>query len=80
MEAEQHLGLMKTADEAQETLQRSLLHLEENGIDLSAIDLTIGPQLALEPKSETIRDHKLANAMLTRDYRAPFIVPPEGQV
>jgi hypothetical protein len=48
-----------------------------------AAKLTVGPQLAFDPVSETFPeqaglDEELrarASAMLTRDYRSPFIVP-----
>jgi hypothetical protein len=44
--------------------------------------LHFGQKLAVDPKSEIFTGPQAsgANAMLTRDYRAPFIVPAEGNV
>ncbi|MEE8450973.1 MAG: hypothetical protein V3R99_03630 [Thermoguttaceae bacterium] len=42
--------------------------------------LTLGPMLKMHPKSETFADNDAANAMLTREYRAPFVVPAAGEV
>ena len=40
---------------------------------------SIGPLLQFDPETETFLDSDQANAMLTRDYRPPFVVPkPEN--
>ena len=36
--------------------------------------------LPFDPKTETFPGNDEANAMLTREYRKPFVVPPAGQV
>jgi hypothetical protein len=36
--------------------------------------------LPFDPATETFPANDAANAMLTRNYRKPFVVPPAGQV
>lgn len=76
-EAKSRLG---NDDEAQETYERFGLHLKENGVDLNETKLRFGAALKLDPVAETFVDHPKANEMLTREYRAPFVVPAAGQV
>jgi hypothetical protein len=71
---------LKTTDNAKDTLARTLAHLKDNGVDMAASKLTVGPVLAFDPKSESFPGNDKANAMLTREYRKPYIVPPAGQV
>jgi hypothetical protein len=49
-------------------------------VDLAATKITVGPSLEFDPKTETFPGNDRANAMLTRNYRKPFVVPPAGQV
>jgi hypothetical protein len=37
----------------------------------------MGPKLAFDPKNENFGSNEKANALLTREYRAPFVVPAE---
>jgi predicted dehydrogenase len=71
---------LKTQDKAKETLERTLAHLKDNKVDLAATKITVGPSLEFDPKTETFPGNDRANAMLTRNYRKPFVVPPAGQV
>jgi predicted dehydrogenase len=64
---------------ATETFGRFMQHLADNKLDPST-QISLGPSLALNPESETFVDNSAADAMLTREYRAPFVVPPKGQV
>jgi hypothetical protein len=50
-------------------------HLEANGINPANERLTLGPILRMNPRSEKFKGSSLANRLLTRDYRAPFVVP-----
>jgi hypothetical protein len=52
-------------------------HLHANNVDLSATPLTLGVPLLVDARAErfTGPDASRANAMLTREYRAPFVVP-----
>jgi hypothetical protein len=79
-ELEKAIAGLKTHDNAKDTLERTLAHLKDNGVDLATTRLTVGPLLPFDPQSETFPGHEQANAMLTRDYRKPFVVPPAGQV
>ena len=38
---------------------------------------TLGRRLTLDPKREVCIDDKEATAMLTREYRKPYVVPTE---
>jgi hypothetical protein len=56
---------------------RMIEHLRANKVDLGKTPLTQGLPLLLNPKAErfTGPDAARANAMLSRKYRAPFVVP-----
>ena len=60
--------------------ERTLAHLKDNGVDMAASKLTVGPVLPFDPKNETFTDNEKAKAMLTREYRKPYVVPAAGQV
>jgi hypothetical protein len=47
---------------------------------MAATKLQVGPVLPFDPKSETFPNNDKANAMLTREYRKPYVVPAAGQV
>ena len=36
---------------------------------------TLGPKLAFDPKAEKFIGNAAADKLLTRDYRAPYVVP-----
>lgn len=74
------VAMLKTKDNAKETLERTLAHLKDNGLDLAKLKITLGPQLSFNPKSETFPENMDANQMLTRRYREPFVVPASGDV
>ena len=44
------------------------------------VGLLLGVALTLDPKTEKFVNNSQADAMLTREYRAPFVVPAAGQV
>ena len=46
-----------------------------NGVDIKKTQLTLGPVLRMDSKKEQFLDNPKANALLTRNYRAPFVVP-----
>jgi len=66
--------------EVQDTFQRFKDHLTNNSVDLSADQVHIGPKLLLDTTNEAFTGNADANAMLTRDYRKPFVVPSESEV
>ncbi len=67
-------------EEAQETLTRTLAHLAENGVSPGEAQLHFGNKLVLNTAEERFADNAVADAMLSREYRAPFVVPAAGQV
>ncbi len=50
-------------------------HLSSGLAHLGNISYRLGRQLEFDPDSETFPNDHEANAMLTRDYREPFVVP-----
>jgi predicted dehydrogenase len=66
---------IKAEPDAEATFQRMLEHLKLNDVDVNATPLTVGPVLKMNPKKEVFRGNAQANALLTRPYRAPFVVP-----
>lgn len=58
-----------------ETFDRMVKHLEANDVDLKKTPLTLGPVIAIDPKTEKITGNDAAAKLLTREYRAPFVVP-----
>jgi phage host-nuclease inhibitor protein Gam len=79
-EIEKQLAELKAHDHALETFERTRKHLAENIVDLEKSKLTMGPLLRLESKNEKFIDNPAADALLTRDYRQPFVVPAEKDI
>ena len=50
-------------------------HLGANNVDLHKSPATLGKLLNMDPKTERFLDNPEANKLLTREYRAPFVVP-----
>ena len=79
------LGAQKSPDEIKEaikadkdalpTFERMAEHLAANGVDLEKTRATLGVVLKMDPKNETFPGNAKANALLTRQYRKPFVVP-----
>ena len=72
----------KSTDNAKDTFERTMAHLKDNGLEAAGIQLQVGPVLAFDPKTEKFNGEQkeAANPMLTRQYRAPYIVPGEEAV
>ena len=62
-----------------ETYDRFAKHLDENNVS-GGSEIHFGQSLKLDPKAETFVNNTQADTMLTREYRAPFVVPAAGQV
>ena len=58
-----------------EAFDRMAEHLAANRVDIASEQVTLGVPLKMDPKTETFIGNNQATAMLTRPYRAPFIVP-----
>jgi predicted dehydrogenase len=79
-EARKRLEALKTNEDAIDSLDRVVSHLKDNGVDLEKTPMSFGPELVLDPKAETITNNDKAVPLLTREYRAPFVVPASGNV
>jgi predicted dehydrogenase len=63
-----------------ETFERVKDHIAKNGVALDKTQLVYGETLLLDVAKETFVGNAAADTMLTREYRAPFVVPKAGQV
>jgi predicted dehydrogenase len=79
-EIAKQLAVLKSHERVLETFERTRAHLVENQVDLEKSRLTLGPLLRLDPEKEKFLDHPTADALLTREYRKPFVVPLESGV
>jgi len=79
------LGTKKNPNEIREALKddkgmaesfdRMADHLAKNDVDITKDQLALGVPLKMDGKTERFLGNDAANAMLTRNYRAPYIVP-----
>ncbi len=79
-EIQQALEALKVNENVVETFVEIRRHLTDNGVDIEKTPLTLGPWLEINSDRERFVKNKAANAFLTRDYRKPFVVPPENQI
>lgn len=68
---------MGMCDEGCDSIARMKKHLEDNKVDVSG-KFRIGKPLQFDRDSETFKDDKAADAMLTREYRKGFEVPAKA--
>ena len=68
---------IKGNKEAVETFGRMQEHLAANGVNIDGAKAVLGPWLKMNPKTERFVGNDAANALLTRNYRAPFVVPEQ---
>ncbi len=61
--------------EANEMYLRFRRHLEQQGIDPSKAQAGFGRALAFDPQAEKFAGDPEADALLSRDYRKPYVVP-----
>lgn len=61
--------------EAYETFARFESHLAANAVPLDQTKYQVGRSLKINARREDFGSDRAANALLTREYRAPFIVP-----
>lgn len=74
------LETLQVNDNVQETFAQVQEHLKQNDVDIDKQRLNLGPWLAVNSDEEAFVDHAQANAMLTRNYRKPFVVPPADAI
>lgn len=79
-ELKEKLAGVKSLDDNLATLDRTIAHLKQNGVDLSKYPLSLGPQLEFDPEREVFTNHEEANAWLTREYRSGFECPSADRV
>src|SRR5262245_29301575 len=79
-DARAELGKLKVNENVQETLDRTVQHLRDNKVDLDKTQLTLGRPLQIDGDKEAFANSAEANALLTREYRQPFVVPSEKEV
>ncbi len=60
-----------------DAVQRMMVHLEKNGVDLGKNMLALGKPLTMDPEKETFTGDNAgeANPMLTESYRKGFELP-----
>ncbi len=63
---------------ATETLAAMREHLAGNNVALANNQLTVGPRLTVDQKSERFSNNNAANDLLTRQYRKGFEVPAQA--
>lgn len=62
-------------DSDKDAFTRFTQHLTENQVPISDRKVQMGRFIELDPKKESVRKDKAAEKLLTREYRAPFVVP-----
>jgi predicted dehydrogenase len=72
------LEKIKANKEAVDSYERMNEHLKKNGVDLEKDKLTLGEFLTMDPKTEKFVGNAEADKLLTRDYRAPYVVPEKA--
>src|ERR1035441_6012913 len=66
---------VKSNQDLAEGLDRKSHRLNANNVDLKQTSATLGAVLKMDPKAERFIGNPQANQLLTREYRAPFVVP-----
>jgi hypothetical protein len=61
--------------ESYATFARFEEHLAANGVRLAEEEYRLGPRLVVDGRHERFRGNPEADRHLTRDYRAPYVVP-----
>ncbi len=79
-EAKAVLDKVKSRDNNLLTLNRTVRHFVDNGVDLDKYPMSMGPLLKFDPKKEVFTNNSAANDMLRREYRAPFVCPEPKNV
>ena len=69
------LGKVAGNEFATDALERMADHLKDSGIKFDGKNLRVGRKLDFDAKTERFVNDEEANALLTRKYRKPFVVP-----
>ena len=65
---------IKADRESTDACDRMTAHLAANRVDLGKTKLVFGEMLTLDPKTQRFVNNQRADALLTRTYRAPFVI------
>jgi predicted dehydrogenase len=79
-QAQAVLEKIKSRDDNAATLNRTVQHFKDNGVDLDKTPMSVGPLLQFNPQKEVFTDSAEANKILQRQYRAPFVCPTADKV
>jgi len=74
------LDKVKSRDDNMETLERTVQHFKDNGVDLDKYPMSMGPLLKFDPDKEVFTNSAEANKILNREYRKPFVCPAPEKV
>ena len=74
------LASIKVQDDVLETFERTRRYLTEVGVNIESSNLTLGKHLRIDGEKEQFLGDIEANALLTRNYRSPFVVPSESAI
>jgi predicted dehydrogenase len=74
-EITRQLETLKVHEKVLDTFDAIRAHLAANEVDIAQQPLTLGPWLKIEPGQEHFAGRPDADALLTRQYRAPFVLP-----
>ena len=66
---------VKSTPDLAEALGRMEKHLAANHVDLEKTPATLGAVLKMDPATEQFIGNHVANKLLAREYRKPFVVP-----
>jgi predicted dehydrogenase len=62
------------------TLNRTVRHFQDSGVDLGKYPMSMGPLLTFDPQKEVFINNDEANRILHREYREPFVCPTADRV
>ncbi len=79
-EARRVLSDIKSLDDNVATLDRTVQHLQDNGVDQAKYPISLGPRLQFDPEAEVFPSSKEATAMVSREYRKGFECPTKDKV
>jgi predicted dehydrogenase len=77
---QQAMEAAKVNEDVVEMFAEIRKHLADNGVDIEKTPLTLGPWIGIDSEHERFVDKPAADAMLTREYRKPFVVPGEKEI
>jgi len=79
-EITKRLETLGVAENVVETFEATKAHLAEHGCDIEKEKLSLGPWMKFDSDKEVFPDNPEATALLTRQYRAPYVVPAADKI